>query len=124
VDCVVFAMDEDFLGIAGLKRIARARTHTHTNTHTHTHKHTHTHTHTHTGAMSRLGFIMPGTDLKPIARALEKMWLDAVGRDMRDFNLRTVTREFSKLVYAYPIRVPERFALVIRTLLTQVRVQG
>jgi hypothetical protein len=48
VDCVVFAMDEDFLGIAGLKRIARARTHTHTNTHTHTHTNTHTNTHTHT----------------------------------------------------------------------------
>jgi len=87
VDCVVYAMDEDFIGIAE--------------------------------AMSGLGFIMPGTDLKPIARALQKMWLDAVGRDMRDFNLRTVTREFSKLVYEYPIRVPERFALVIRTLLTQ-----
>lgn len=87
VDCVVYAMDEDFLGIAE--------------------------------AMSRLGFIMPGTDLEPISRALEKMWTDAVGRDMRDFNLRTVTREFSKLVYEYPIRVPERFALVIRTLLSQ-----
>ena len=87
VDCVIFAMDEDFLGIAG--------------------------------AMSNLGFIMPGTDLVPISLALQKMWTDAVGRDMKDFNLRTLTREFSKLVYEYPIRVPERFALVIRTLLTQ-----
>ena len=50
VDCVVYAMDQDFLGIAE--------------------------------AMSRLGFIMPGTDLVPISRALEKMWTDAVGRDL------------------------------------------
>ena len=54
VDCVVFAMDEDFLGIAGLKHIAR--THARARAHTHTHTHTsnvsagleHTHTHTHT----------------------------------------------------------------------------
>ena len=70
-------------------------------------------------AMTTMGFIAPGTDLAPIAVALEGMWRDAVGRDMRDFNLRTVTRFFSNLVYEYPIRVPERFALVIRTLLTQ-----
>merc|ERR1719331_1932546 len=87
VDCVVYAMDGDFLGI--------------------------------TQSMQDMGFIMPGTERGPIAEALEQMWTDAVGRDLQDLNLRRLTKEFSKLVYAYPIRVPERFALVIRTLLTQ-----
>ena len=47
------------------------------------------------------------------------MWKDAMGQSIRDFNFRTVTAQFSKLAFNYPIRVPERFALVIRTLLTQ-----
>jgi len=36
-----------------------------------------------------------------------------------NFNFRTVTGLFNKLVYQYPIRIPERFSLVIRSLLTQ-----
>lgn len=47
------------------------------------------------------------------------MWKDAMGQSIREFNFRTVTAQFSKLAFNYPIRVPERFALVIRTLLTQ-----
>lgn len=69
--------------------------------------------------MSKLGFIAEGSDVRPIAKAIEEMWGDAIGREMHDFNFRTVTTEFSRLAYRYPIRVPERFALVIRTLLTQ-----
>jgi len=69
--------------------------------------------------LGRLGFLAEGTDSEPIAGALQGMWKDAMGRSIRDFNFRTVTAEFSKLAYQYPIRVPERFALVIRTLLTQ-----
>lgn len=34
---------------------------------------------------------------------------------------RTVTSKFNELVYQYPIRIPERYSLVIRSLLTQVR---
>lgn len=69
--------------------------------------------------LGRLGFLAEGTDLKPIAAALKEMWRDAMGQSIRDFNFRTVTAQFSKLAFNYPIRVPERFALVIRTLLTQ-----
>lgn len=32
---------------------------------------------------------------------------------------RTVTSKFNELVYQYPIRIPERYSLVIRSLLTQ-----
>lgn len=37
-----------------------------------------------------------------------------MGKSMADFNFRTVTTKFNELVYQYPIRVPERYALVIR----------
>lgn len=30
-----------------------------------------------------------------------------------------VTSKFNKLVYQYPVRIPERYSLVIRSLLTQ-----
>lgn len=38
---------------------------------------------------------------------------------MATFNFRTVTTQFNKLVYQYPIRIPQRYALVIRSLLIQ-----
>lgn len=66
-----------------------------------------------------LGFLAPGTDVEPIVPALEKIWADSLGRSLSDFNFRTVTTKFNELVYQYPIRIPERYSLVIRSLLTQ-----
>ena len=56
----------------------------------------------------------PGTDVGPIVPALERIWADSLGSSLADFNFRTVTSEFNKLVYQYPIRIPERYSLVIR----------
>lgn len=67
----------------------------------------------------QLGFLAPGTDLTPIVPALKDIWSDARTRSMVNFNFRTVTSSFNRLVYQYPIRIPERFSLVIRSLLTQ-----
>ena len=67
----------------------------------------------------KLGFLAPGTDVTPIVPALEKIWADSMGRSLADFNFRTVTSKFNELVYQYPIRIPERYSLVIRSLLTQ-----
>lgn len=67
----------------------------------------------------RLGFLRPGTDVSEIVPAMELIWADSMGKSIRDFNFRTVTSKFSKLVYQYPIRVPERFSLVFRALLMQ-----
>ena len=67
----------------------------------------------------KLGFLAPGTDVSPIVPALEKIWADSMGRSLADFNFRTVTSKFNELVYQYPIRIPERYSLVIRSLLTQ-----
>ena len=46
--------------------------------------------------------------------ALEKIWADSLGKGMADFNFRSVTSKFNELVFQYPIRIPERYALVIR----------
>ncbi|CAI5998794.1 unnamed protein product [Closterium sp. NIES-64] len=71
------------------------------------------------GDFTRLGFLAPGTDVTPIVPALEAIWQNSTGQSLADFNFRTVTRKFNQLVYNFPIRIPERFSLVIRSLLTQ-----
>ena len=60
------------------------------------------------------GFLEAGTDIRPIVPALEKIWADSMGRSLSDFNFRSVTSKFNELVFEYPIRIPERYALVIR----------
>ena len=60
------------------------------------------------------GFLAPGTDVTPIVPALEKIWADSLGQSLAAFNFRSVTTRFNDLVYQYPIRIPERYALVIR----------
>ncbi|CAM8916440.1 unnamed protein product [Rhodiola kirilowii] len=68
---------------------------------------------------TRLGFLAKGTDVSPIVPALEAIWQNSAGKGLSDFNFRSVTAQFNQLVYNYPIRIPERFSLVIRSLLTQ-----
>lgn len=68
---------------------------------------------------TRLGFLASGTDVSPIVPALESIWQNSAGKGLADFNFRSVTGKFNQLVYQYPIRIPERFSLVIRSLLTQ-----
>lgn len=60
------------------------------------------------------GFLSPGTDVSPIVPALEKIWADSMVQSMANFNFRLVTSKFNDLVFEYPIRIPERYALVIR----------
>jgi len=67
----------------------------------------------------RLGFLRPGTDTTEIVPAIGDIWVDSLGTSIRDFNFRTVTASFSKLVYRFPVRIPERFSLVFRALLQQ-----
>lgn len=52
--------------------------------------------------------------MTPIAPALQEIWQDSMGRSLADFNFRTVTSKFNDLVFQYPIRIPERYSLVIR----------
>ncbi len=66
-----------------------------------------------------LGFLTPDTDINPIIPALEKVLGKAMGESVVAFNFKTVTDEFSELMYDYPFRVPAKFALIIRSLITQ-----
>jgi predicted unusual protein kinase regulating ubiquinone biosynthesis (AarF/ABC1/UbiB family) len=67
----------------------------------------------------KLGFLTPDTDLGPIVPALNRVLGDAIGSKVSDFNFKTVTDQFSELMYEYPFRVPAKFALIIRSLVTQ-----
>lgn len=67
----------------------------------------------------KLGFLTPDTDIRPIIPALETVLGDALGAKVRDFNFKTITDRFSELMYEYPFRVPAKFALIIRSLVTQ-----
>lgn len=66
-----------------------------------------------------LGFLTPDTDIKPIIPALEAVLGNAIGESVGDFNFKTITDEFSELMYEYPFRLPAKFALIIRSLVTQ-----
>lgn len=66
-----------------------------------------------------LGFLTPDTDIRPIIPALEAVLGDAIGKNVEEFNFKTVTDQFSELMYEYPFRVPAKFALIIRSLVTQ-----
>jgi predicted unusual protein kinase regulating ubiquinone biosynthesis (AarF/ABC1/UbiB family) len=66
-----------------------------------------------------LGFLTSETNIQEIVPALEKVLGAAMGQSVRDFNFKTITDEFSELMYDYPFRVPAQFALIIRSLVTQ-----
>lgn len=67
----------------------------------------------------KLGFLTPDTNICPIVPALEAVFSQAMGESVRDFNFKTITDSFSELMYEYPFRVPAKFALIIRSLVTQ-----
>ena len=66
-----------------------------------------------------LGFLNPSTDLTPIIPALEEVLGGALGDNVGSFNFKAITDRFSELMYAYPFRVPARFALIIRAVVSQ-----
>ncbi len=66
-----------------------------------------------------LGFLTPDTDIRPIVPALESVFAQAIGASVGDFNFKAITDQFSDLMYEYPFRVPAKFALIIRSLVTQ-----
>lgn len=67
----------------------------------------------------KLGFLTADTDIEPIIPALEVVLGNAIGESVKDFNFKTITDQFSELMYEYPFRVPAKFALIIRSIITQ-----
>jgi predicted unusual protein kinase regulating ubiquinone biosynthesis (AarF/ABC1/UbiB family) len=66
-----------------------------------------------------LGFLTPDIDISPIIPALERVLGNAMGESVGNFNFKTVTDEFSELMFEYPFRIPAQFSLIIRSLVTQ-----
>ena len=66
-----------------------------------------------------LGFLKPDAELGPIVPALEEVLGGALGENVGNFNFKAITDRFSELMYAYPFRVPARFALIIRAVVSQ-----
>ena len=71
------------------------------------------------GDFISLGFLNPKADLEPIVPALEEVLGGALGDNVGSFNFKAITDRFSELMYAYPFRVPARFALIIRAVVSQ-----
>jgi predicted unusual protein kinase regulating ubiquinone biosynthesis (AarF/ABC1/UbiB family) len=70
-------------------------------------------------AYINLGFLQPGTNLTPIVAALESVFQDIMNEKVRDFNFKVVTDRFAKVMYEYPFCLPAKFALIIRSVVTQ-----
>ena len=66
-----------------------------------------------------LGFLNPRADLGPIVPALAEVLGGALGENVGSFNFKAITDRFSELMYDYPFRVPARFALIIRAVVSQ-----
>ena len=67
----------------------------------------------------QLGFLAPDSDLEPIVPALEDVLGGSLGDSVGSFNFKAITDRFSELMYDYPFRVPARFALIIRAVVSQ-----
>ncbi len=64
----------------------------------------------------RLGFIPEGTDLKPIAIALEKSLPDALNSDISELNFKNVVSQLGDIFYTYPFSLPPFYISIIRCL--------
>ena len=66
-----------------------------------------------------LGFLNKTQDLTPIVPVLEEVLGGAIKKDVFSFNFKEITNKFSELMFDYPFRVPARFALIIRAVISQ-----
>ncbi|MCP9773180.1 AarF/ABC1/UbiB kinase family protein [Synechococcus sp. Tobar12-5m-g] len=66
-----------------------------------------------------LGFLSRTADLTPIVPALETVLGGQLGENVGSFNFKAITDRFSELMFDYPFRVPARFALIIRAVVSQ-----
>ncbi len=67
----------------------------------------------------KLGFLSLKQDLSIIAPILEEVLGGSLGEEVESFNFKAITDRFSELMYDYPFRVPARFALIIRAVVSQ-----
>jgi len=67
----------------------------------------------------KLGLLTKEQDLQKLVEPLKEVLGGSFGAEVGNFNLKNVTDKFSKLMYSYPFRVPSRFALIIRAVVSQ-----
>ncbi len=67
----------------------------------------------------KLGFLSNNQDLELLINPLKEVLGDSLGKEVGNFNFKEITDKFSKLMYSYPFRVPSRFALIIRAVVSQ-----
>ena len=67
----------------------------------------------------KLGFLSEKQDLNLIVNPLKEVLGGSLGEEVGNFNFKKITDKFSKLMYSYPFRVPSRFALIIRAVVSQ-----
>ena len=67
----------------------------------------------------KLGFLSEEQDLESLVNPLKEVLGDSLGKEVGNFNFKEITDKFSKLMYDYPFRVPSRFALIIRAVVSQ-----
>jgi len=67
----------------------------------------------------KLGFLTKEQDLRILVEPLKEVLGGSLNAEVGNFNLKNVTDKFSKLMYSYPFRVPSRFALIIRAVVSQ-----
>jgi len=64
----------------------------------------------------RLGFIPEGTDLRPIAVALENTLPDALNAEVSELNFKNVVGKLGDIFYKYPFSLPPFYISIIRCL--------
>ena len=67
----------------------------------------------------KLDFLSKEEDLTKITPVLEEVLGGALGEEVISFNFKAITDKFSELMFDYPFRVPARFALIIRAVVSQ-----
>lgn len=66
----------------------------------------------------KLDFLSATSNSSQLVPALDATLQGILGQEVGSFNFKTATDRFSELVYEYPFRVPAKFALIIRSLVT------
>uniref|UniRef100_A0A7S0HX77 Protein kinase domain-containing protein n=1 Tax=Hanusia phi TaxID=3032 RepID=A0A7S0HX77_9CRYP len=64
----------------------------------------------------RLGFIPPGTDVRPIEEALTKALPDVLGSSVETFNIKNVIGELGDVMYKFPFNLPPYYTAIVRCL--------
>ncbi len=67
----------------------------------------------------KLGFLNKEQNLEPLVPVLKEVLGSALGKNVASFNFKEITNKFSELMFDYPFRVPARFALIIRAVISQ-----